>query len=54
MKRTQIYLTEKEILFFEEKIESTGLSMAEIIRRIVDMFIENQDKMPKIFSENKK
>lgn len=51
MKRTQIYFTEQEKEFFEEKMSKTGLSMAEIVRRIIDMFIENQSNMPKIFSE---
>lgn len=51
MKRTQIYFTDKEKLFFEDKMSKTGLSMAEIVRRIIDMFIENQENMPKIFSE---
>jgi hypothetical protein len=52
MKRTQIYFTENENCFFKKKMKSTGLSMAEIVRRIVDMFIENQNNMPKIFTEN--
>ena len=51
MKRTQIYFTEKEKEFFEDKMSKTGLSMAEIVRRIIDMFVENQSIMPKIFSD---
>lgn len=51
MKRTQIYFTDRERLFFKSQMKTTGLTMAEIVRRIVDIFIENQDKIPRLFSE---
>jgi ATP-dependent Zn protease len=42
MKRTNIYLTVAQSKAFKEISEKTGYSMAEMIRRILDEWIEKQ------------
>ncbi len=42
MKRTQIYLTEKEKKTIKEYSTELGISKSEMIRRIIDLYIDNQ------------
>jgi hypothetical protein len=43
MIRTQIYITEKEQEFLRKEAEEMGISMAEVIRRILDEHIKVVD-----------
>ncbi|MFW6009448.1 MAG: ribbon-helix-helix domain-containing protein [archaeon] len=43
MKRVQIYLTDQQINKLEEKVENTGLSRSEIIRRIIDNVLNQEE-----------
>ena len=43
MKRTHIYLTEPSVAKLQELSKKTGLSVAELIRRAIDDFL-NQKK----------
>ena len=40
MERVQMYLTKQEKITLKEEAEKTGLSMAEILRRILDKHIK--------------
>ena len=42
MKRFQIYLTENQKAILDRKSKSTGLSVAEWIRRAIDKLIEGE------------
>ena len=42
LKRTNINITEVEHIFLSKKSEEKGLSMSELIRRILDEYIENE------------
>ena len=44
MIRTQICLTEKEKKTLEEESKKIGISMAELIRRILDEYFKKQSK----------
>ena len=43
MKRTNLYLTEKQMERLRERSESEGLSLAELVRRAVDAFLAWDD-----------
>ena len=43
MKRTNLYLTEKQIERLKHRSEREGLSLAELIRRAVDAFLAWDD-----------
>jgi len=43
MIRTQICLTEKEKETLEKESKTIGISMAELIRRILDKYIEDKN-----------
>jgi len=45
MERTQIYFTKKEKEFFKEEARELGIPMAELIRRVLDNYIEKNEKM---------
>ena len=40
MKRTQIYLTERQIEILNKESDNKGLSLSELIRRIIDGYLE--------------
>lgn len=42
MKRTNVHLTEPQLKALEKVSKSTGLSVAEIIRRAVDAYLEGK------------
>jgi predicted DNA-binding protein len=44
MKRVQFHLTEKQIKQLKDLSKKTGLSVAELIRRAVDAFLQSQNK----------
>jgi hypothetical protein len=43
MKRTNLYLTEKQMQRLKQRSESEGLSLAELVRRAVDAFLAWDD-----------
>lgn len=43
MKRVQIYLTDQQIKKLEDKVDETGLSRSEIIRRIIDDALSQEE-----------
>ena len=43
MKRTNLYLTEKQMERLKERAEKEGLSLAELVRRAVDTFLAWDD-----------
>ena len=43
MKRTNLYLTEKQMERLKQRSESEGLSLAELVRRAVDTFLAWDD-----------
>ena len=43
MKRTNLYLTEKQMERLKQRSESEGLSLAELVRRAVDAFLAWDD-----------
>jgi hypothetical protein len=43
MERTQIYLTKKEREYLKKIAKEEGLAMSEIIRRILDNYIEENN-----------
>ncbi|MFL5628260.1 MAG: CopG family transcriptional regulator [Ktedonobacteraceae bacterium] len=43
MKRTNVYLTEKQVERLRERAEQEGLAIAELIRRAVDAFLAWDD-----------
>ena len=47
MKRVNYHLTEDEIKRLQGLAEKTGLSVAEIIRRAVDEFLDKKEKRTK-------
>ena len=47
MVRTQIQLTEEQARLLHEIADKEGVSMAEIIRKSVDKFIESREKSKK-------
>ena len=49
MKRTQIYLTEKERSFLDSLSEQSGKKLSELIREAVDDLIERYSKKRKSF-----
>ena len=44
MERTQIYFTEKEHKFLKKKAYENDTSMSEVIRKIIDDYIEKEGK----------
>lgn len=42
MNRTQIYLTEKQMGFLKEVSKNDDISISELIRRILDLYIQEQ------------
>ena len=44
MKRTNLYLTEKQMERLKERAEKEGLSLAELVRRAVDTFLAWDDQ----------
>jgi hypothetical protein len=42
MKRTNIYLTKPQLKFLGELKQQTGLSIAELIRRAIDLFVKHE------------
>jgi len=44
MAKITIHITEKEIERIKEDSETTGLSVSDIIRRIIDSFYASEDK----------
>lgn len=44
MKRTNIYLTEIQMKKLEQLCKKTGLSMAELVRRAIDEYLEKVKK----------
>jgi len=49
MKRTQIYLTEKERSFLDSLSEQSGKKLSELIREAVDDLIERYSKKRKYY-----
>lgn len=45
MKRTNLYLTEKQLERLKARAEKEGLSLAELVRRAVDAFLAWDDPM---------
>lgn len=45
MRRTQIYFTEEEYKFLKKKAYEQNISMAEIIRRMVEKFIKESEEI---------
>ena len=43
MKRTQIYLTEVQMKKLSERAKGQGISLSELIRRVLDEYIEKKD-----------
>jgi Ribbon-helix-helix protein, copG family len=43
MKRTNLYLTEKQVTRLRQRAEQEGLSIAELVRRAVDAFLAWDD-----------
>ena len=43
MKRTQIYLSEKELKLIKEHAAKSGLSKSEVVRRIIDYYFEKKE-----------
>lgn len=44
MERSQIYFTKQEKDFFKDDAKKKGISMAELIRRVLDEYIEKKLK----------
>lgn len=44
MNRTQIYFTEDEHRFLKKKAYENDVSMAEIIRRIIDEYMQKEER----------
>lgn len=42
MKRTQIYLTKREIVKLKKKAQKIGISKSELIRRIIDLYLDKE------------
>lgn len=42
MKRTQIFLTEKQVETITKEAEKSEIRFSEMLRRIVDFYFENQ------------
>ena len=42
MERSQIYFTKKEKDFFKKEAREKGISMAELIRRVLDDYMEKK------------
>ena len=42
MKRTQIFLTDRQVEIIKDRAAALGISMAEMIRRILDRFLERK------------
>jgi len=47
MKKTMLYLTEEEARQLKEASEESGLSMSEIIRRMLDSYFLEEDRVEK-------
>ena len=47
MKRTQIYLSEIEVNTIKQYAHDLGISKSEMIRRIIDLYIENKERIIK-------
>ena len=43
MKRTNINITDQEYILLQKEVEQTGLSMSEIIRRLIDKEFNKKD-----------
>ena len=44
MKRLQIYLTERQSAVLKEKAKNIDISLAELIRRILDRYIDKDEE----------
>lgn len=44
MKRTTIFLTEKQVEKIEKIEQESGLKFSEIVRRAIDMFLESKEE----------
>ena len=44
MKRTNIYLTERQMKALQKKADKMGLSMAELVRRILDEYLDKEER----------
>ena len=44
MKRTNIWLTDKQVKWLRRNAKARGLKQAELVRRAVDAFIEREDR----------
>ena len=42
MKKAMFYLTEQEIEGLKELSKKTGLSMSDIVRRVLDQYLQNE------------
>lgn len=42
MKRTQMYLTENQTILLNKKAQEVGISKSELIRRILDNYINKE------------
>ena len=45
MKRTNFYLTEKQVERLKQRSEQEGLSLAELVRRAIDAFLAWDDPL---------
>ena len=54
MERTQIYLTKKEREYLKRVAKEDGLAMSEIIRRILDNYIKENDSNDKVKIHNRR
>lgn len=45
MKRTNLYLTEKQVERLKQRSEQEGLSLAELVRRAIDAFLAWDDPL---------
>ena len=44
MKRTQIYLTKQEVVKLKKETQDLGISKSELIRRIIDLYLDKKIK----------
>jgi len=44
MKRTNLYLTEKEYEQIKKEAETRGITFSEMFRKIIDNYLENKEK----------
>lgn len=43
MKRTQIYLTDNQMVLLDKKAQEIGISKSELIRRVLDDYINKSE-----------